>query len=128
MKRDKSYYDYGECHVCGERMEEKPIKQEFWIKGKLILVEDVPAGVCLRCGEKVVRADVGRWIRALIEDSKRLRKARTISVPVIKFAKKVAGAAPEDVELRSNRVTRPRSTAARYTARGHFLRFSGAPK
>ncbi len=90
MKRDKSYYDYGECHVCSERVEEKPIKQEFWIKGKLILVEDVPAGVCSRCGDKVVRADVGRWIMALIEDSKRLRKARTISVPVIKFAKKVA--------------------------------------
>lgn len=24
-------YDYGGCHVCGERMEEKRIKQDFWI-------------------------------------------------------------------------------------------------
>ena len=80
-------HDYGECHTCGEQMEERCVKQEFWIKGKLIVIEGVPAGVCPQCGEKVVKADVGRWIAALIEDSKRLRKARTISVPVIRFAK-----------------------------------------
>lgn len=83
-------YDYGDCHVCGERMEERRIKQDFWIKGKLMVIEGVPAGVCPQCGEKVVKADVGRLIAALIEDSKRLRKARTISVPIIKFAKEVA--------------------------------------
>ena len=32
-------YDYGECHICGGRMEEKRVKQELWIKGKLIVVE-----------------------------------------------------------------------------------------
>ena len=83
-------HEYGGCHICGGRMEERRIKQDFWIKGKLIVIEDVPAGVCPKCGEKVVKADVGRWITALIEDSKRLRRARTISVPVIKFANEVA--------------------------------------
>ena len=90
MKKDQLVYDYSECHICGERMEEKRIKQEFWIKDKLIVIEGVPAGVCPQCGEKVVKADVGRRIAALIEDSERWRKARTISVPVIRFAKKVA--------------------------------------
>lgn len=28
----KAKYNYGKCHVCGERMEEKRIKQDFWIK------------------------------------------------------------------------------------------------
>ena len=83
-------YDYGGCHVCGERMSEKRIKQEFWIKGKLIVIEGVPAGVCPQCGEKVVKADVGRRVAELIEDSKRLRKVRTMSVPIIKFAKEIA--------------------------------------
>ena len=82
----KAMYDYGECHICGERMAERRVKQEFWIKGKLVVIEGVPAGVCPQCGEKVVQADVGRAIAALVEDSKRLRKARTIAVPVIKFA------------------------------------------
>ena len=83
-------YDYGECNICGERMKERRIKQDFWIKGKLILIEGVPAGVCPRCGEKVVKADVGRRIAALVADSKRLRRVRTMSVPVIRFAKEIA--------------------------------------
>lgn len=60
------------------------------IKGKLIVIEGVPAGVYSQCGEKVVQADVGRAIAALVEDSKRLRRARTISVPVIKFVEEAA--------------------------------------
>ena len=90
MKKSRSLYDYGKCHVCGERMEERLIKQEFWIKRKLIVVEDIPAGVCPQCGEKVVRANIGRLIAVLLEDVKRLRKARTISVPVLSFAEEVA--------------------------------------
>jgi YgiT-type zinc finger domain-containing protein len=90
MKKEKSSYDYGECHVCGERVEEKRIKQEFWIKGKLILIEDVPAGVCSQCRAKVVKADVGHSIAALLEDTKRLRKARIISVPCVRFAQEIA--------------------------------------
>lgn len=89
MKKNQSMYDYGECHTCGEQMEERRIKQDLWIKGKLIVIEDVPAGVCLQCGEKVVKADVGRWLAALVEDPKRLQKARTISVPVVRFAKEI---------------------------------------
>jgi YgiT-type zinc finger domain-containing protein len=83
-------YDYGQCHTCGERMQERRVNQDFWIKGKLIVIEGVPAGVCPQCGEKVVKADVGRTIAALVEDSRRLRKARTISVPVIRYAAEVA--------------------------------------
>lgn len=90
MKDSKHKYDYGRCHVCGERMEERQIKQVFWIRGKLIIIEGVPSGVCPQCGEKVVRADVGRQIAALIENSNRLPKVRIVSVPVIQFAADVA--------------------------------------
>jgi YgiT-type zinc finger domain-containing protein len=83
-------YDYGKCHVCGEQMEEKEINQEFWIKGKLIVIEGVPAGVCPQCGEKVVKADVGRQLITLLGKRARLRKARVMSVPVIRFEKRVA--------------------------------------
>jgi YgiT-type zinc finger domain-containing protein len=90
MSNHVTKYDYGECHICGERMEEKIIKQDFWIRGKLIVIEGVPTGVCPQCGEKVVKADVGQRIAALIGNVKQWRKARTISVPVIHFAKEVA--------------------------------------
>ena len=35
----KSSYEYGYCHICGGKMREEHMKQEFWIKGKLIVIE-----------------------------------------------------------------------------------------
>ena len=89
MKK-KTDYDYGKCHVCGERMEERQIKQDFWIKEKLIVVEDVPAGVCPRCGEKVVSAEVGRQLAVLLGSSARRHQTQIMRVPVIRFEKAVA--------------------------------------
>jgi YgiT-type zinc finger domain-containing protein len=85
MKKKTARYNYGECEICSTIMQEKLIKQDFWIRGNLIIVEDVPTGVCPQCGEKVVKADVGRWIIKLIENSERIAKAPKISVPKIKF-------------------------------------------
>lgn len=83
--RKKTKYDYGECGICGTQMQESLIKQDFWLRGELIIVEDVPAGVCPRCGEKVVKSDVGRLILKLIENSERISKSPKISVPAVKF-------------------------------------------
>ncbi len=83
-------YNYGKCHVCGGRMEEAEIKQDFWVSGRLVVIESLPAGVCRQCGERVVKADIGRQIAALLGDQKLRRKARTMSVPVITFAKTIA--------------------------------------
>jgi YgiT-type zinc finger domain-containing protein len=85
MKNDKSTYDFGNCDVCGGPMREEKINQDFWVKGKLIVINSVPAGVCTQCGEKVVKADVGRQLAALIYDYKRLPKRRTMNVPVVRY-------------------------------------------
>jgi YgiT-type zinc finger domain-containing protein len=90
MNNNKATYDYGKCHICGEQMREKKINQDFWLKGKLIVIESVPAGVCPQCGEKIVKADVGQRLAALIENLRRVPKERTIAVPVIRYAKEVA--------------------------------------
>ncbi|MBI3753395.1 MAG: YgiT-type zinc finger protein [Deltaproteobacteria bacterium] len=90
MKKKK--YDYGECVICNSQMKEKRVKQDFWIKGELIVIENVPAGVCPQCGEKVVKADIGIQIASIIKDSERISKAAKISVPAIKFAEKKAAA------------------------------------
>ncbi len=90
MKAKRLTYDYDGCHLCGGHMKEKRIKQDFWIKGKLIVIENVPAGVCSQCGEKVVRAAVGKAVASLIEKPARLRQARTMNVPVLRLAEKIA--------------------------------------
>lgn len=78
-------YDYGRCEICDTPMIEKYIKQTFWIRGELIVVENVLAGVCQQCGEKVVNADVGHWLEALLQNPDQIAKAPRISVPSIKF-------------------------------------------
>ncbi len=85
MKKKSVEYNYGECEICNTPMQERLIKQDFWIRGRLIIVEGVPAGVCPRCGAKIVKADVGQWITKLIKNSERIAKAPKISVPTIKF-------------------------------------------
>ncbi len=88
MTKKRNEYNYGECEVCNGRMKEQSINQDFWVRGRLIIVKNVPAGVCPNCGEKVVRGDVGLRIGELIEDSKLISKARRISVPTIEFSPK----------------------------------------
>ena len=78
-------YKYGECEICNTPLQERNIQQSFWIKNKLIVIENVPVGVCPQCGEKVVKAEVGEHIAELLKDSKRIDEAPTMSVPRIKY-------------------------------------------
>ena len=72
MKTKTDRYDYGECEICDAHIQEELINQDFWIRGELIVVEDVPVGVCPRCGEKIVKADVGRQIAELVVNAERI--------------------------------------------------------
>lgn len=78
-------YNYGECEICNTPLQERNIQQDFWVKGRLVVIENAPAGVCPKCGEKVVTAQAGERIAALLKDSKRIDRAPTISVPLIKY-------------------------------------------
>jgi YgiT-type zinc finger domain-containing protein len=85
IKSKNNKYNYGECEICNTPMQEKLIKQDFWIREQLIVLENVPAGVCPQCGEKIVKADVGRKIANILESSETIAKAPRISVPTIEF-------------------------------------------
>ena len=58
-------YDYGECERCDMPLQAKLTSQDFWLRGKLVVVKRVPAGVCPRCGEKVVTAALERSLAQL---------------------------------------------------------------
>ncbi|MFN0119033.1 MAG: YgiT-type zinc finger protein [Blastocatellia bacterium] len=80
-----SNYDYGKCQVCEKPLLEKLIRQDFWIRENLVVIENVPTGVCPQCGEKIVRADIGRHIASLLSTVNQAQPVRSISVPVIEF-------------------------------------------
>ena len=78
-------YDYGVCDVCGSLMHEQTIKQDFWIRGELIVIDKVPAGVCPQCGAKVVKAEVGRHIAELLGNAERIATAPRMTVPLVQL-------------------------------------------
>ena len=78
-------YNYGECEICDAKLVGKRIKQDFWIRGKLVVLDNVPAGVCPRCGAKVVRSEVGKRIAEILESPAKWSKAPVIQVPVVEF-------------------------------------------
>jgi YgiT-type zinc finger domain-containing protein len=80
-------YNYGECHVCGGKVREQLVKQEFWLKDQLVIVDDLPAGVCEQCGEKVVNAEVSQHVDSLLRNERQFEKAPVLLVPVIRFTK-----------------------------------------
>ncbi len=78
-------YNYGECEICNAKLVGKRIKQDFWIRGKLVVIDNVPSGVCPRCGAKVVRSQVGKSIAKILESPGKWSKAPVIHVPVVEF-------------------------------------------
>lgn len=58
----------GSCFFCGGKI--KPIvvgNFDYRLEGNLYVIKDVPAGLCLECGEKYISADTGKKINTLIE-------------------------------------------------------------
>jgi len=49
---------FGDCTFCGGPVEEKRIEYDYRRRGRLLVMRNVPAGVCRQCGEKYFKADV----------------------------------------------------------------------
>jgi YgiT-type zinc finger domain-containing protein len=72
------------CEYCGGTIVDKRVTVHRKVKGKYILFENVPAGVCQECGTRYYAANVLK----LIEDGMRGRQKveREVLVPVYSFA------------------------------------------
>jgi YgiT-type zinc finger domain-containing protein len=75
-------HNYGDCYFCGGEVVERVIELEYRWKGRLYIIEDVPAGICQQCGEKYFTAQVSEAIDRSVE-AKEIK--RTVSVPVKKY-------------------------------------------
>jgi HTH-type transcriptional regulator / antitoxin MqsA len=73
-----------ECHVCkSNEASEELVNEVFQIDGKTVLVENIPAKVCGRCGELVFSQETTEKIRQMLHgDSKPIK---SISVDVFAF-------------------------------------------
>lgn len=44
------------CEFCDEQTVPKKVRRQHWLEGKLYIVENVDAEVCLECGERYFHA------------------------------------------------------------------------
>ena len=55
------------CHVCGAtEAHEELVDEVFQIEGQPVLVERIPAMVCLRCGEATFSRETTERIRRMV--------------------------------------------------------------
>ena len=52
-------------------MEETDVKEDIWMGEELLVIENIHAGVCERCGEKIVSYDEMRRIEGVIRELER---------------------------------------------------------
>lgn len=78
----------GNCEYCNGEVQVKKVTVHYRHKGKLVIIENVPARVCRRCGEKHYDAVTLGKMEAIA----RLRKAakKTVVVPIRDFAEAAA--------------------------------------
>ena len=50
--------EYGDCTFCGGTVEEQLIEYDYRRNHRLMVISNVPVGVCGQCGEKYFRAEV----------------------------------------------------------------------
>ena len=79
-----SPYEYADCSFCGGRVVEDRVTV-IRTPRRLVVLEDVPAGVCQQCGERYFRgAVVEEMERSLNEPTP--SAVRQMTVPVFQFA------------------------------------------
>jgi HTH-type transcriptional regulator/antitoxin MqsA len=55
------------CHVCGKNeAREEVVSEVFDIDGRRVLVENIPATICLHCSEAVFSRDTTEKVRRMV--------------------------------------------------------------
>ena len=58
------------CPVCGGQLKNDKIRENVWVDGKLLVIDNLPSKVCLRCGESIVDYSTMKKIEKIIKKFK----------------------------------------------------------
>lgn len=74
------------CHICGSNeIKQELVRETFDLEGKLVIVEDIPAQVCQRCGEITFSSKIAENIRLIIHGNKQPNKSIQVDVFAFPF-------------------------------------------
>ena len=68
------------CEYCQGTIVEKKVNLSRKVKGKYVLLENVPAGVCTKCGTRYYAANVLKTIEETVRGRRKAK--REVRVPV----------------------------------------------
>lgn len=77
------------CVFCGGKIETRTVTFIYDYDDDYFFIENVPAEVCVQCGEKTYSPEVTDELIHLAQ--KELKPVRTIQVPVFEYAGQVLG-------------------------------------
>lgn len=74
-----------QCHVCGSNeYHQELVNEVFQIDGRPVLVENIPAQICDRCGEPVFSRETTERIRQMLHSQ--AKPLRTVQMAVYAYS------------------------------------------
>lgn len=79
--------NFGDCTFCGGEVEEKQIEYDYRRLERLLVISNVPSGVCRQCGEKYFKPDVLKRMDQAYHDvfDRHQEPERVLEVPAVSF-------------------------------------------
>jgi len=71
------------CYYCDGKLKDTQLTLNEQENGDFYIIEDVPARICTRCGEKYFDSRVLKKIEEMLES--KVNVERVVSVPVMKY-------------------------------------------
>jgi YgiT-type zinc finger domain-containing protein len=69
------------CAVChADESREELVEEIFQVEGKYVLVDHIPATVCVRCGEETFSREVAEKVRQLVHGQAKPIKSLALEV------------------------------------------------
>ena len=71
---------FDKCYFCRAKVVEQLINIDYRWGDMLVVIKDVPAGVCQQCGEKYLESDVYKELERLAKNKSHLTGKMTVDV------------------------------------------------
>ena len=68
------------CEFCNSETNQKMVRKQHWLQGKLYIVENVEAEVCPECGERYYHATTLDKIDQLINSDHPVKETMSVEV------------------------------------------------
>jgi YgiT-type zinc finger domain-containing protein len=74
---------YADCTFCGGEVTEKKIDYDYRRANRLLVISNVPAGVCNQCGEKYFKPEILKKMDDIYHDifDRNQKPERTLTIP-----------------------------------------------